>query len=128
MDGFEPPARLHDGLDIGHAERCLDQHLEADPLFAFLRSFDLGHQHVHRIDIRRNTSLGDQDHVEARTGLDDIDDIPVHVMGIKTIDADHHGLCTPVDIVEAGNNVLAGLLLVVGSDSVLDIEKNNVGG
>ena len=92
----------------------------------FLRRLNLGDQHIDGIDIRRNASLGDQDHVEARTGLDDIDDIAIHVMGIETVDADHHGLRAPVDVVQRGDDILAGLLLVVGSDGILDIEKNNV--
>ncbi|TPV97932.1 MAG: hypothetical protein USCAAHI_02641 [Beijerinckiaceae bacterium] len=123
---LEAPARLRDRLDVGHAERGLDQDLEADPFLAFLRSLNLGHHHVHGIDIRRNAGFGDQDHVEARTGLDDIDNIPIHVMGIETVDADHHGLRAPVDVVQGGNDILAGLLLVVGGNGVLDIEKNNV--
>jgi len=48
-------------------------------------------------------------------------------VGVQTIDADHHGLVAPVDVVEALDDVLARLLLVVWRDRVLAVEEDDVG-
>ena len=116
-----------DGLDIGHAERGLDQQLQADLLLALLILLDLGDQHVDGVDVLRHADLGDQDHVEPRAVLDHVDHVAIGVMGVETVDADHHGLGAPVEVVEALNDVLAGLLLVVGRHRVLEVEEDNVG-
>jgi hypothetical protein len=46
---------------------------------------------------------------------------------VETVDADHHGLVAPVDFVEALDDVLARLLLVVGRDGILEVEEDDVG-
>ena len=118
---------LRDRLDIGHAERRLDQELEADSLLALLILLDLRDQHVDGVDVLRHAGLGDQDHVEPRAVLHHIDHVAIGVMGVETVDADHHGLVAPVEIVQALDDVLAGLLLVVGSNGVLEVEEDDIG-
>src|ERR1700730_10058493 len=49
-------------------------------------------------------------------------------MRVETVDADHRGLGAPVDLVQPGDDILAGLLLVVGGDGILDVENYNVRG
>ena len=118
---------LGDGLDIGHAERGLDQQFQADLLLALFILLDLGDQHVDGVDVLRHADLGDQDHVEPRAVLDHVNHVAIGEVGVETVDADHHGLGAPVDVVEALDDILAGLLLVVGRDRVLEIQKDNVG-
>jgi hypothetical protein len=125
---FEPFARLRNGLDIGHTERGLDQHFEADALRALHRGLDLGHHHVERVHVGGHARLRDQNHVQPRAGFDDIDHVAVHVVRVETVDADHHGLRAPVNVIERLNDVFARLCLVVGRDRILDVEKDDVGG
>ena len=48
-------------------------------------------------------------------------------MGVETVDADHHGLGAPVEVVQPLDDVLAGLLLVVGGDGILEVEEDDIG-
>ena len=126
--GLDALGGLRDGLDIGHAERRLDQELEADLLLALLVLLDLRDQHVDGVDVLRHAGLGDQDHVEARAVLDHVDHVAIGVVGVEAVDADHHGLAAPIEIVEALDDVLARLLLVVRRDGVFQVEEDDVGG
>ena len=72
-------------------------------------------------------ALGDHDQVElARCLFQDIDHVPVHVMGVQPVDADGQGLAAPIEVVEGLDDVLAGLFLVIGGDRVFKVEKDHV--
>src|SRR4051794_478184 len=118
-----------DLVDVRHAERGLDDQLEADPLLAPLRLLDLGDQHVDGVDVRRGADLRDHDQVEpvARL-LEDVDQVAVHVGRVEAVDADGEGLRPPVDLVDALDDVPARLLLLVRRHRVLEIEEDHVGG
>src|SRR5207248_1870251 len=51
---FEPAARLRDGLDVRHAQRGLDQHLDGDPVGDAAGRLDLPQQRVHQVHGGRN--------------------------------------------------------------------------
>ena len=97
-------------MDVGHAERGLDDQLEADPLLARLGGLDLGHQHVDRVDVGGGADLGDHDQVEPVAGLlQHVDHVAIHVLGVEAVDPDREGLGAPVDLVDRLDDVLARL-------------------
>src|SRR5208283_2035247 len=98
-----------DGLDVGHAERGLDQHFEADALAALLGSLDLRHHHVEGVHVGGHPHFRDQHHVESRAGLHDVDDIAIHVVRVEAVDAYHHRLRAPIELVERLDDVPARL-------------------
>ena len=101
MQRFVALAGGRDGVDIGHAERRLDDQLEADALLPAHRVLDLGHQHVDGIDVGGGADLGDHDQVEPIAALlDHVDHIPVHVVRVEAVDAHRQGLLAPVDLVQ----------------------------
>ena len=128
MQRFQTLGRLGDLVDVGHAERRLDDQLEADPLLRGLRRLDLGHQHVDGVDVGRGADLGDHDQVEPVAGLlQHVDHVAVHVLGVEAVDADREGLGPPVDLVDRLDDVLARGLLLVRSHRVLEVEEDHVG-
>mgnify|MGYP000686593741 CR=1 FL=1 len=61
------------------------------------------------------------------TGLfQNVDHVPVHVMGVQTIDPNRHGLGIPVDLVQGLDDVLARLLFLIRSDGILKVEKDDI--
>ena len=98
-------------------------------LLAALRGLDLGHQHVHRIDVRRGADLGDHDQVQpvARL-LQHVHHVAVHVMRVEAVDPHRELLLAPVDVADRLDDVLARLLLVVRRHRVLEVEEDHVGG
>src|SRR3546814_5724785 len=64
-----PYTTLFRSVDVGHAQRRLDDQLEADLLLAADRVLDLGDQHVDGIDVGGGADLGDHDEVEALAAL-----------------------------------------------------------
>src|SRR3546814_5590536 len=79
---------LGDLVDVGHAERRLDDHLEAQALLSAARGLGLRHQHVDGLDVGGGAGLGDPDEVEPLAALlDDVDDVAVHVVGVEAVDA-----------------------------------------
>lgn len=84
---------------------------------------DLRDQHVHSRRCRQRRRLWDQDHVQPAAGFDDVDHVAVHVMRVEPVDAHHHGLAAPVDVVEGGNDVPARLFLVVGRHGIFAIQN-----
>ena len=118
-----------DLVHVLHAEGGFDDELEADALLAVFRCLDLGHQHVHAIDVGRSADLGDHDEVEAVACLfQHVDHVAVHVVRIEAIDAHREGLVAPVDIADGLDDVLAGLRLVIRRHRILKIEEHDVGG
>ena len=129
MHRFESAARLRDGLDVRHAQRGLDQHLDADPVGDAAGRLDLRQQRVHQVHVGRNPDLRHEDAIEAVARLlHDVHHVAVHVMGVDTVDADADGLAAvaPVVLEQGGDDVLAGRLLVGGRDRVLEVEKDVV--
>ena len=51
VERLQPVAGAGDGVDVLHAERGLDQHLDAEPLLAAHRRLDLGEEHVDGVDV-----------------------------------------------------------------------------
>src|SRR5882724_13341567 len=96
------------GGDLGHvlhAERGLDDQLEADALLARLRGFYLCDQHIQGVDVGGGADLRDHDEVEAVAGLlQYVHDVAVHVVGVEAVDADGERLGTPVDVVDGGDD------------------------
>ncbi len=123
---FQAFARLRDRFGVGKPQRGFNHHLEADALAASVRVLDLCHQHVERIDIGGDPDLGDEEQVEARTGLDHLDHVAIGVVSVETVDAHAHGLATPVDVIERRDHVLARARLVVRRHRILEIEKHHV--
>src|SRR4026207_1946632 len=74
---FEPLRALRDSLDIGHAERGLDQALETDFFLALLPLLDLRDQHVDGVDVLRHAGLGNEDHVEAWAVLHHVNHVAI---------------------------------------------------
>jgi hypothetical protein len=83
--GLEALRGLRDRLDIGHAERRLDQDLDAGLLRALLILLDLRDQHVDRIDVLRHADLRDQHDVETRTVLEHVDDVAIAIMRVEAV-------------------------------------------
>ena len=72
--------------------------------------------------------LRDQDRVQARAGpLDHLDDVAVAPVGVEPVDPHRHAAGRPVLLVQRRDHVLAGLLLVVRRDGVLEVEEHHVG-
>ena len=72
--------------------------------------------------------LGDQDRVQLCAGpLDHLDDVAVAPVRVEAVDAHGDGAGRPVLLVQRGDHVLAGLLLVVRRDGVLEVEEDDVG-
>ena len=124
--GFQSLAGLRDCFNICHAEGSFDQDFEADTLGTAHRSFNLRHHHIDGIYVCCSTYLRYQNHVEAWTGFDNINHVAVHIVGVQTIDAHHHGLAAPVDVVQALNDVLAGLRFVIRCDGIFNVQENNI--
>ena len=125
---FEARAGLGDGEHIGPAERRFDQTFQADLFLKAHSRFDLGQQHIERIDIGGDADLGDQHGIEPPARLfDDIDHIAIHIMRVQAVDTHRHDLIAPVDIVQGLDNMSAGRGLVVRGDRVLAIQKDTVG-
>ena len=125
--GLQPLRGLRDRFDIGHAESGLDQDFDADLLGALLVLLDLRDHHVDRVDVRRHADLRNQHHIETRAVFENVDDVAIAVLRVEAIDAQRHHLLAPVDVVEALNDVLARLLLVVRRNGVLEVEENLIG-
>ena len=121
-------ARRGDLVDVLHAQRRLDDHLQADLLGVALGLLDLGEQHVDGVDVLRRAGLGDHDQIElvARL-LDDVDHVAVHVMGVEAVDPHRQRASAPVEVVQRLDHVLARLLLVGGRDGILEVEEDDVG-
>ena len=119
--------RLRDGLDVRHAQRGLDQHLDGDPVGDAAGRLDLRQQRVHQVHVGRNPDLRHEETIEAVAGLlHHVHHVAVHVMGVDAVDADADGLAVvaPLVLEQGGDDVLAGRLLVGGRDGVLEIEKD----
>ncbi len=115
-------------VDILHAKGGFNDQFEPDAFFAALGGLDLGCHHIKRIDIGGRSDLGDHDQVKPVTGLfEHIDDIAIHIMCIKAVDADRKHLVAPVDIVDGGNDVFARLFLVVWRNRVLKVKEDGIG-
>ena len=117
-----------DLVDVHHAERRFDDHLNTDPLLGAGRRFDLADQGIDGIDVGRRADLGNHDQVELIGGLfQDVDDVAVHVMGIEAVDPYGNGFRTVIEGIERLDNVLAGLFLVIGRHRVFQVEENHIG-
>ena len=64
VQGLVAPARRRDLVDVLHAERRLDDELEADALGGLGGLLDLGDQHVDGVNVGRRAGLGDHQEVE----------------------------------------------------------------
>ena len=53
----------------------------------------------------------------------DIDDVAIHVMRVEAVDSDRSVLLPQSMSLQRRDDVLAGLLLVVGGDGVLEVEE-----
>ena len=61
MQRLEPAAEGRDRLDIGHAERRLDQRLEADPGLVALGDLDLVDHRLDHVEVGGHADLRHQD-------------------------------------------------------------------
>jgi hypothetical protein len=95
-------------------------------LSRFFGDLDLAHQSIHDVDVSGHAHLGNEQHIQARPVFHDIDDIPVHVLSVQAVDAHHHGLSAPVDVVEGRDDVPARTLLIVRGDGVLAVEEDHI--
>ena len=96
MQRFVALAGRGDLVDVLHAERGFDDHLEADALLAADRGLALRHQHVDGIDVGRGADLRDHDQVEPLARLlHDVDHVAIHEMRVEAVDAHRHGLACP---------------------------------
>ena len=103
MHRLQPAPGGGDRLDIGHAERRLDQRLKADPVVKPGGLLDLADHGLDGVEIGRHAHLGHEDGVDMLAGLfHDLDHVAIHVMGVEPVDPDRHGLALglPVDVVE----------------------------
>ena len=93
-----------------------------------MRIFDLGNQHVERIDIGRHADFRQKQHVDARAGFDHFNDIAIGKRRVEPVDAHADRARPPVEVVHRGDDVLARTRFVVGCNGIFKIEKNHVGG
>ena len=90
---LQPAAAGGDGLDVGHAQRRLDQGLGGDPGGVAPGLLDLVDQRLDQVEVGGHADLGHQDGVHAVAGLlHHVDDVAVHVVGVQAVDAHRHGL------------------------------------
>ena len=118
-----------DGLDVRHPQRGLDEGLDADLPGEARGLLDLADHGIDHVDVGRHADLGDQDGVEVLAGLlHHVDDVPVHVVGVDTVDPHRDGLAQapPVDVAEPLDDVASGLNLVAGGDGILQVEEHVV--
>ena len=131
MQRREPSAEAGDVLDIAHAERGLDQRLEAHARRQALALLDLVDHRLDHVEVGRHAHLGHEERMHARTRLlHHVYDVAIHVMRVEPVDPHRDGLALrrPVDVVERLDRVLARLLLFGGRDRVLEVEKDVIGG
>ncbi len=131
MHGLDSPPHGGDRLDVGHAQRGFDDHLDADPLGDLPCRLDLRQERVHQIDVSGHAHLRNHHDVEpvARL-LHDVHDVPVHIVSVDSVDADRDRLAAsaPVHLQQRADHVLPRLLLVPRGDGVLQIEDQSIGG
>ena len=129
MQGFVSGRRCGDFVHILHAERGLDDHFKADFCFEAFGRFDLRHQHVDGVNIRRRARFRDHDQIQLVAGLfDDIDDVAIAIVRIQAVDPHRYGLRRPIQVVQRFDDVLARLFLVVGCNRIFEVKKYHVGG
>ena len=131
MHRLQPSREGGDRLDIGHAERRLDQRFETDAGLETLGHLDLVDHGLDHVEVGRHADLRHQDRVEPVAGLlHHVDDVAIHVVRVETVDAHRDGLAlgAPVDVVQRLDDILARALLVRRRDRILDVEEDEVGG
>ena len=112
---------------ILHAQSGLNDVLKTDAFFVAFGVLNLGHHHVHRIDICRRPDLGDHDQIEALTGLfDDVNHVAIHVMGVQSVDSNRHGLAAPIDLIQGLDDVLARLFFLIRGDRIFEVEEDDI--
>ena len=130
MQRLEPAAELGDRLDIGHAERSLDQRLEPDAGGKAFRLLDLVDHRLDHVKVGRQAHLGHEERVNAVARLlHHIHHVAVHVMRIKPVDPDRDRLAPrrPVDVVERLDHVATRDFLFGRGDRVFEVEEDIVG-
>ena len=131
MHRLQPSREGGDRLDIGHAERRLDQRFETDAGLVALGHLDLVDHGLDHVEIGRDADFRHQDRVQPVASLlHHVDHVAIHVMRVETVDAHRYGLAlgVPVDVVQRLDDILACALLVRRGDGVLDVEEDEVGG
>src|SRR5690606_1868534 len=89
-----------------------------------------GHKSVDHVKISRDANLRNEDRIELVAGLlDDLDHVGVHVMRIKTVDADRNSRseAAPGKVVKGLDDAFARLGLFRECDGVFKIEEDIVG-
>ncbi len=119
--------RGRDRVHVGHPQHRFDDSLEADAAGAAGGRLDLGNQDVDGVDVGRMADLRNPDQFEAPAGrLEQVDDVPVPVRGVRPVDAHRNGAPAPVDVVEGGEDVVPGPLLVIRSHGASRVREDEV--
>ena len=115
-------------MDVLHAKGGFNDQFKPDAFFAPFCGFDLGRHHIKGIDIRGRSNLGDHDQIKPVAGLfKNINNIAVHIMCIKPVDAHRQHLIAPINVIDRSDDVFARLFLVTGRNRVFEIKENGVG-
>ncbi len=72
-------------------------------------------------------TLGDQQHIEPWAFLHNFDDVTIHVMSIQTIDANHHCMLAPVDVIECRHDIGTRPRFIIRCHRILEIQENDIG-
>ena len=117
-----------DLLEVDDALRGLEDRVHEQGLLQAGLRLQLGQQAVHVVDVPRSLDLGDHDHVELVADLgDELREVVQHPRAVEAVHARPELGVAEVDLLADPDQALAGGLLAVGRDRVLEVAEQDVG-